>query len=172
MTPPSRLAYVLPWPLLPMLKPTIVVLAALLAVGARPAAAQETLRHELALQLLEAMRMPEQIQASVAMAVATQTRLNPDLPGLQEVLREFLNRYVTWEAMKDEYAEIYAGAFTEEELREMAAFYRTPTGQKLARSSPQLTRMGAELGERILRAHAAELDQLLARHLNAGTAPP
>jgi hypothetical protein len=155
-----------------MTKPTLVVLAALLALGARPAAAQETLRHELALQLLEAMRMPDQIQASVATVAATQARLNPDVPGLQEVLRDFLARYVTWDAMKEEYAEIYAGAFTEEELREMTAFYRTPTGQKLARSTPQLTRLGAELGERTLRAHAAELDQLLARRIEAGAAPP
>jgi hypothetical protein len=155
-----------------MMKPTIVALAALLALGARPAAAQETLRHELALQLLEAMRMPDQIQASIATVVATQTRLNPDVPGLREVLRDFLARYVTWEAMKEEYAEMYAGAFTEEELREMATFYRTPTGQKLARATPQLTRLGAELGERTLRAHAAELDQMLARRLEAAPAPP
>ncbi|HVG45637.1 MAG TPA: DUF2059 domain-containing protein [Longimicrobium sp.] len=155
-----------------MMKRTILVLAALVALGARPAAAQEPLRHELALQLLEAMRMPEQIQASLATVVATQTRLNPDIPGLQEALRDFLGRYLTWDALKEEYAEIYAGAFTEEELREMAAFYRTPTGQKLARSTPQLTRLGAELGERTLRAHAAELDEMIARRVGAGTAPP
>ena len=155
-----------------MMRRTILALAALLAMAARPAAAQETLRHELALQLLEAMRMPDQIAASVATVVATQTRQNPDLPGLGEVLREFLSRYVTWDAMKDEYAELYAGAFTEEELREMTAFYRTPTGQKLARSTPQLTRLGAELGERTMRAHSAELDQLIARRVGAAPAPP
>ena len=62
--------------------------------------------------------------------------------------------------------------FTEEELREMAAFYRSTTGQKLARATPQLTRLGAELGERTLRAHAAELDEMIARRVGAGTAPP
>ena len=155
----------------PMIRPTILVLAALLAVGAHPAAAQEPLRHELALQLLEAMRMPEQIEASLATVVATQTRLNPDVPGLGEALREFLARYVTWNAMKEEYAEIYAGAFTEEELREMAAFYRSPTGQRLARATPQLTRLGAELGERTLRAHAAELDAMIARRAGLTPAP-
>ena len=160
------------FPAPPMMKPTILALAALLAVGARPAAAQEPLRHELALQLLEAMRMPEQIQASLATVVATQARLYPDVPGLPEVLREFLARYVTWDAMKEEYAELYAGAFTEEELREMTAFYRGATGQKLARATPQLTRLGAELGERTLRAHAAELDAMIARRVGAGTAPP
>ena len=36
------------------------------------------------------------------------------------MLREFLARYVTWDALKEEYAERYAGAFTEEELREMS----------------------------------------------------
>jgi len=155
-----------------MIRPTILLLAALVAAGARPAAAQEPLRHELALQLLEAMRMPEQIQSSIATVVATQARLNPDVPGLAEVLRDFLARYVTWDAMKEEYAEIYAGAFTEEELREMAAFYRTPTGQKLARATPQLTRLGAELGERTLRAHAAELDEMIARRAAAANPPP
>ncbi|HEV7587359.1 MAG TPA: DUF2059 domain-containing protein [Longimicrobium sp.] len=154
------------------MKSTILALAALLALAGRPAVAQESLRHELALQLLEAMRMPEQIQASVATAAATQARQNPDLPGLGDVLREFLSRYVTWDAMKDEYAELYAGAFTEEELREMTAFYRTPTGQKLARSTAQLTRLGAELGERTMRAHAAELDQIIARRVGAAAAPP
>jgi hypothetical protein len=155
-----------------MMKSTLLALAAVLAIAARPAAAQETLRHELALQLLEAMRMPDQIAASVATVVATQTRQNPDLPGLGEILREFLSRYVTWDAMKDEYAELYAGAFTEEELREMTAFYRTPTGQKLARSTAQLTRLGAELGERTMRAHSAELDQMIARRVGEAPAPP
>ena len=155
-----------------MMRLTILALAATLTIAARPAAAQETLRHEMALQLLEAMRMPDQVAASIATVVATQTRQNPDLPGLGEVLREFLSRYVTWDAMKDEYAELYAGAFTEEELREMTAFYRTPAGQKLARSTAQLTRLGAELGERTMRAHSAELDQLIAQRVGTAPAPP
>jgi uncharacterized protein len=149
----------------------VVALAVVLGAGARPACAQETLKHELALQLLEAMRMPEQVQASLATVVATQTRLNPDLVGLGEVLREFLGRYVTWNAMKDEYAEIWAAAFTEEELREMTAFYRTPAGQKLARGTPELTRLGAELGDRTMRAHSAELDSIIARRVGASPAP-
>ena len=152
------------------MKTTILLLAALLALGARPAAAQEPLRHELALQLLEAMRMPEQIQASLATVVATQARMNPDLPGLGDLLREFRARYVTWDALKDEYADLYAGAFTEEELREMAACYRTPAGQKLARATPQLSRLGAALGERVMRARAAELQEMIARR--AAAAPP
>ncbi|MFL5386640.1 MAG: DUF2059 domain-containing protein [Longimicrobiaceae bacterium] len=153
------------------MRTTTVLLAALLALGARPAAAQEPLRQELALQLLEAMRVPEQIRASMALVAATQARMNPDLPGLEALLREFLARYVTWDALKTEYAGLYAGAFTEEELREMTAFYRTPTGQKLARATPQLSRLGAELGERVMRAHAAELEEMIARRA-AAAAPP
>lgn len=151
---------------------TTLLLAALLALGARPAAAQqEPLRHELALQLLEAMGMPEQIQVQLATVAATQARTNPDLPGLGDLLREFLARYVTWDALKDEYAELYAGAFTEEELREMAAFYRTPAGQKLARATPQLSLQGAGIAERVMHAHAAELEEMIRRRA-AGTAPP
>jgi hypothetical protein len=154
------------------MKRTLLVLGALLALTWRPAAAQDGLRHELALQLLEAMRVPDQIQASLATVVATQARMNPDVPGLPEVLREFLARYVTWDALKDGYADLYAGAFSEEELREMTAFYRTPTGQKLARATPQLTRLGAELGERAMRAHAAELDEMILRRIPPETPGP
>jgi hypothetical protein len=153
------------------MKKTTVLLAALLALGARPAAAQEPLRQEMALQLLEAMRVPEQIQASMALVAATQARMNPQIPGLEELLREFLARYVTWDTLKNEYAALYAGAFTEEELREMTAFYRTSTGQKLARATPQLSRLGAEIGERVMRAHAADLEEMIARRATAA-APP
>lgn len=153
------------------MKKTMVLAAALLALGAGRAAGQDPLRHEMALQLLEAMRVPEQIEASLATAVASQARLNPDVPGLQEALRDFLGRYVTWSALRDDYAELYAGAFTEEELREMTAFYRTPAGQKLARATPQLSRLGAELSERVIRAHADELRQVIARRLEAEPRP-
>jgi hypothetical protein len=111
----------------------------------------------MALQLLEGKRVPKQIQASLAGVVAAQAQRYPDVPGLEQVMREFLARHVTWNAMKDEYAELYAGAFTEEELREMTAFYRTPAGQKLARATPQLSRLGGELAERIMRAHESFL---------------
>jgi hypothetical protein len=152
------------------MKKTIALAAALLALGAGPAAAQDGIRHELALQLLEAMHIPEQVQASLATAIATQVRLNPDVPGLQAALGEFLGRYVTWAALRDDYAAIYAGAFDEEELREMTAFYRTPAGQRLARAQPQLTLATARLGERLVRQHAAELQEIIIRRIPA-TAP-
>jgi hypothetical protein len=153
------------------MKKTIALAAALLALGAGPAAGQDGLRHELALQLLEAMHLPDQVQASLASAVATQVRRNPDVPGLQEAMREFLARFVSWGALRDDYAEIYAGAFTEEELREMTAFYRTPAGQKLARAQPQLTLATAQVGERLVRAHLDDFQQILARHLPAEPQP-
>jgi len=149
--------------MVPMKTKLVVFAAALLAFRAGGAAAQDPLRHELALQLLEAMHVPEQIQASLETAIAAQVRVNPEVPGLQAALREFLQRYVTWSALRDAYADQYAAAFSEEELREMTAFYRTPAGQKLARATPQLTRVGAELGARLVAAHAAELEQVLAR---------
>ena len=154
------------------MKKTITLAAALLALCAGPAASQDGLRRELALQLLEAMHVPDQVQTSLATAIATQVRLNPDLPGLQEALNEFLGRHVTWAALRDDYAAIYAGAFNEEELREMTTFYRTPAGQRLARAQPQLTLAAARLGEQLVRQHAAELQEIVARRIAAPAPAP
>ena len=40
--------------------------------------------------------------------------------------------------------EVYASRFTESELAELIAFYRTPTGKKLARVTPELLRESVE----------------------------
>lgn len=154
------------------MKKTIALAAALLALAAAPAAAQDGLRRELALQLLEAMHVPDQVQSSLATAISTQVRLNPDVPGLQEALSEFLGRYVTWAALRDDYAALYASAFNEEELREMTAFYRTPAGERLARAQPQLTIAAARLGEQLVRRHAAELQEIITRRVTAPTPAP
>lgn len=146
------------------MKKTVVLAAALLALGAPPAAAQNAVRHELALQLLEAMHVPDQLQASVNASVAAQLQA-PQMRGMEGVLRDFFARYITWNALKDPYADLYARQFTEDELRAMTAFYRSPAGQKLARSTPQLMREGAQLGERVVRAHQAELQQMIVDRL-------
>jgi len=42
-------------------------------------------------------------------------------------------------------AEVYAETFTEQELKDILAFYRTPTGQKMVAKTPELSRRGQEM---------------------------
>jgi hypothetical protein len=58
---------------------------------------------------------------------------------------------------------MYTEAFTEQELRDLIVFYRTPTGQKALTLLPELVSQGAQLGMIEARARQSELQQLIQR---------
>lgn len=157
---------------IPVLVPALLaVLLAAAPAAAQPAPVSPTHR-AAALELLEAMRVSEALQLSIETVLQAQMQSNPELRPVESVMRDFFARYMSWENLKEGYAEIYSRAFTEPELREMTAFYRTPTGQKLARATPQLMREGSELGQRAVQEHMDELQEAVMRHLSGPPPPP
>ena len=146
----------------------ILLALALAVVAASRAAAQHSPSHrEAAMDVLVAMRVPQALEASLNTALQVQLQGDPRLRGMEAVLREFFARYMSWDNLKAQYADMYANTFSEAELREMAEFYRTPVGQKLARSTPSLLQQGAALGERAVREHMPELQEMIRQHLSA-----
>jgi hypothetical protein len=140
---------------------TPALLIALLLLAGHPARAQDPMKHELALQLLETMQLPAQLQTSVATMLEAQIGSNPEMRSVEPVLRQFFGRYFTWAALKNDYAEMYAAEFSEEELRGLIEFFRTPAGQRFASASPRLLQAGVELGQRVVDAHRAELVEMI-----------
>lgn len=149
-----------------MKKPFAAAVALALVLAAAPARAQASPElRAAATELLMAMRAPEMLEGSVRTMLDAQLRSTPELQGVQDVLREFVARYVSWEALREQYVEIYADAFTEDELRQITDFYRSDAGQKLARSTPRLMAQSAALGERAVLAHRAELQRMIVARL-------
>lgn len=151
----------------------VLALTAGVTCAAPRAAAQEPTpgQRAAAAELLEAMHISAALDASINTMMEVQIQSMPALREVEPVMRDFFRRYMGWEALKDQYAEIYARAFTEEELRQFTAFYRTPAGQKLASATPQLMREGAALGERTVQEHMGELQQMILEHLGSRQAP-
>ena len=87
-------------------------------------------------------------------------QLPPDNQEMQARLRAFVAKYLSWESIRPELVEIYARQLTEPELREIIRFYQTPTGQKLAAISTQLSQARMEIGQRRLQEHQAEFELL------------
>jgi hypothetical protein len=63
-------------------------------------------------------------------------------------------------------AEIYAQTFSADEIRQIAAFYQTPTGQKLIASQATLARETLALGQQFGRALAADIQTRAQEELN------
>lgn len=60
-------------------------------------------------------------------------------PELRRVLREFMDDHFRYEDLEPEFIRIYGELFTEEDVRAMTAFYRTPAGQRMVQATPRLT---------------------------------
>ena len=53
--------------------------------------------------------------------------------------REMLKKQFNWEAIQPEFIQSYTATFTTPELKELAAFYDSPIGQKLVAKQPELS---------------------------------
>ncbi|HEU4452291.1 MAG TPA: DUF2059 domain-containing protein [Longimicrobium sp.] len=142
------------------------------AQTAAPAPELSPSHRAAAMELLQVMNMPTTLDESINTMMEIQLQANPSMRVMESVLRDFFRRHMTWDALKDGYAELYARTFTEDELRQMSAFYRTPAGQKLTRAMPQLMRAGAELGSRAVREHEGELRQMIVERLGRQEVEP
>lgn len=79
----------------------------------------------------------------------------------KQVLNDFLAKYADWESVKDNLTSMYAEAFTEAELKQLAAFYRTPLGKKVIEEQPLLLQKSVQLGQTLIASHQIELQQQL-----------
>jgi hypothetical protein len=115
-------------------------------------------------RLLELTHMQRLIEESVDGVLTLQIAQNPALAEHKEALRAFLEKYIGWQALKDDLTAMYLQAFTEAELAEMNDFYSSPTGQKVLQRLPELVQQRNQLAMRRLQEHIGELQQ----EINAG----
>jgi len=145
----------------------------LLACAARPAAAQ-TASHRAAIEeLFAALGAEREMTAGVEAEIRAAATRNPALAEYQPLMLAHARRYLRWPELKEDFVRVYARTYTEEEARQLAAFYRTPVGQKSLRVQGQLVGEVRRITQERLRPHARELtDAIVARARARGQAPP
>jgi hypothetical protein len=139
---------------------SVPALAAVLAL-ARPAAAQTPSQTAAANELFKSLKLESQIGATSAAMIDSEIGRNPGMQAYRDVMLNWLKKYMTWEAMKPELTKMYTEAYTEGELKELAAFYKTPVGQKSLTKMPELIQKTAMMGAKLGQPHTEELKQLM-----------
>ena len=112
------------------------------------------------------------IRAGNMAMVDAQTAANPAMAPFKDVLLEWAEKHLTWEVMAPPMSAVYAEKFTEPELRELIAFYRTPAGRKLVEVTPELTQRGAQIGAEVAQRYMSELQEMIqarAQELSRGS---
>jgi hypothetical protein len=111
--------------------------------------------------LLTVIEAEQDMQKDAELILENLLRQNPEFAPRNAAVKTFVMKYVNWPSLKEDVITLYVQAFTEDELKQLTKFYRTPLGQKVADKMPQLSTAGTQLGITRLREHSAELRQLI-----------
>ncbi|HAL92357.1 MAG TPA: hypothetical protein DCM68_04960 [Verrucomicrobia bacterium] len=112
-------------------------------------------------ELFAQIDMAATVDQTVQQVAAALTGAVPEDLGYRDVVDAYVRKYIAWEALKDEVAERYMQAFTEEEIGDLIAFYNTAAGRKLLAQSPVIGREVAVSVHRRLVEHSPELKQMM-----------
>jgi hypothetical protein len=139
-----------------------------------------------ALDLLTAMQTEQQLDAQIDVMLASQKaaqeqllakspELRDPMAGVQAELRQFYQKVMGWEAVKEDMVQAYSRTFSAEELRSLTAFYHSETGQMLVRKQPGATRQVAAATQRRMTVLMPELQRIMLNRLQqnppTGAAP-
>ena len=145
----------------------LVAIATLLFVSGARLRAQDTTATPsagavaAATQLLQLMNVESVMRATTSATFAAQVKQQPQMAPFREVMQAWADSTMTLRSMGPALARIYAQTFSEAELRQLIAFYQSPIGRKLASSSPELTRRGAEVGSSVAEANMPMLERMI-----------
>jgi hypothetical protein len=103
------------------------------------------------------MKLQENLSETANAMIDSEVGRNPGLTPYREVMVTWLKKYMTWEAMQPELTKMYTEAFTEDELKQMAAFYGSPAGKKSLEKLPEMMQRTAMTGARLSQPHSDEL---------------
>ena len=87
-------------------------------------------------------------------------------------VRQLVNRTIGWQALEPEYAKLYADAYTEQQLDDLIAFYKSPTGQVMVEKTPILLKESGAIAQQKMVTLIPEFQKLLKEYSpQAGTKP-
>ncbi len=115
--------------------------------------------YQLCYRLFDAMQTRVTMDKTIETLVDSQIRNMPQMLPFRQTFLDFFRKYMAYDAMKKDMAEIYLREFKPEEIRELIRFYGTPIGRRLAAAQPVLAVEGARVGEDRVKAHQGELQQ-------------
>lgn len=125
-----------------------------LIVSASSAAQQQT-HLDAARELVEAMHSEESVQQAFDLVITQMPELQTQMgvpedrqaksEQYMEEVASVIKEVMTWERMRDQFVVVYAKAFTEQELRELADFYTSPIGKKYVEKQPEMAQAAMKI---------------------------
>jgi len=142
------------------LKLSKVILLVVLFVNYGQSVADNSSKKEAEI-LLSTMGMETALEQTISQMLDIQLQQNPTLAPFKQVMLRFFNKHMSYESLKPEMIAIYSEAFTSTELKEINAFYKTPTGSKTIEKMPELMAKGGQIGAQRVQDNIQELQEMI-----------
>ncbi len=162
------------------MKKNLMLLAVGLAftLGSVAAETVSTSRRALAEELLNVMKIREQIEKSSVMIrkmMPAQTEkmmqtMGPtnavsnaamsNMATHQDKVMEMVTQEMSWDKIKEDYITLYAETFTEEEMQGLIAFYKTPAGVAMLVKQPELMQRTMEMSQKMMLRIAPKIQEM------------
>jgi hypothetical protein len=139
----------------------ISAVAVMLVVTVVPARADEKSHRKAAEELLESMDMDRLLKSSIDSSLEMQVKANPPLAKFKDVVKKFLTKHMGYAALKEDLIKLYAKEFSEDELKDLTKFNKTPTGKKFLKKAPLLMQKAGELGMKKFQDNKEELMKMI-----------
>jgi hypothetical protein len=143
-----------------MVKRALVVASIVMLCGTA-AIADEASHKKAVVELLDVLKLKQGMTGGAEAMADAMVQGNPQLQPYRDVLIKWATQTMTWDSMAPELISIYQETFTEAEIRELIAFFKTKTGAKWVMAMPDLMRKGTAIGARVGQAHQDELMQMV-----------
>ena len=150
------------------------------AAGTPEPAAPEVRKHtaaeySAAFAYFEASQLPQTQKNIMQLMLDSFTRSNPALVEFRPVMEEFFSRYLSYDVVKYDYADIYLEEFTVSELEELTRIAGTPVMKKFLAKQQKMMQAGNLIARRRLEPHQQEIRTALQefiRRKKAGAGAP
>jgi hypothetical protein len=130
----------------------------LLGADAKPAVSS----HEQAARDLYELIGGKNLAKTASMAMLAQFKSNPQMAPYQDIGENWVNKIYAGDNFDQQLVRLYADTYSEDELRQIIAFYKTPVGQKMLQTMPELMQKGMAIGQTLAQEHMPELQQAIA----------
>ncbi len=138
------------------------LLALLFSVSSVLAAEDAANSHEQAAREFYEMTTGKDMVRLVGDSIAAQLTSNPEMAPYRDVLLSWMRKIFAGDAFNGEVVRLYIASFSESELRELIAFYRSPIGQKALEKMPELMQKGMAIGQKLAQDNMPELQAAIA----------
>ena len=162
------------------MKKFLSVVLFVIEICVMPLWASDETRRATAEELLNVMEVRQSVEQSFAlikqmlpgqvekMTTATgETNISSSLSSKTVEMMDVMFSEMSWDKMKEQYIDLYAQTFTEDEMKGIIAFYKSPAGQSFIKKQPELMKKSMEMSQKMMSKLVPKIQEMT-RQMNSG----